>query len=87
MTDRQRRRLEARHRGLKVLESYFSAKDAVSEKRWLDVPLMLARQPGTFLHIARRLGDRLMSGPDSQTISRIAARARRRERNSEETDG
>jgi len=87
LTDRQRRRLEARHRGLKVLESYFSAKEAAGEKRWLDVPLTLARQPRTLLHIARRLRDKLISAPDSQIIPKIAARARRRDLGTEEADG
>ena len=80
LTARQRRRLLARNDGLKVLESYFSAKDAVAEKRWLSVPLALARHPGSFLHLAKRLGARLRPAPESNTIPRIAARARRRER-------
>jgi succinoglycan biosynthesis protein ExoO len=86
MTPRQRRRLLARNRGLKVLESYFQAKEAAEEKRWLDVPLTLARQPGSLLHIARRLRDRLTDTPTSPTIPRIAARARRRDRASQEND-
>ncbi|HMA49814.1 MAG TPA: glycosyltransferase [Magnetospirillaceae bacterium] len=86
LSERQRRRLAQRHHGLRVLESYFSAKDAVAEKRWLEASLMLARQPGTLLHLARRLGSRLNVKGDSQTIPRIAARARRRERATEESD-
>ena len=80
LTARQRRRLLARNRGLQVLESYFTAKDAAAEKRWLSVPLALARHPGSLLHLARRIRSRLLSDPGPSVIHRIAARARRRER-------
>lgn len=80
LTSRQRRRLVARNHGLKVLESYFSAKDAAAEKRWLSVPLALARHPGSLLHLVRRLRGKLLSDPEPSTIHRIASRARRRER-------
>jgi succinoglycan biosynthesis protein ExoO len=80
MTRRQRHRLLARNDGLKVLESYFSAKDAIAEKRWLSVPLALARHPGSLLHLARRLRSRLLRDPKPSTIHHIASRARRRER-------
>lgn len=86
LTDRQRNRLLARNHGLKVLESYFKAKEAAAEKRWLDVPLTLARQPGTLLHLVRRLRNKLTAAADSSTIPRIAARARRRNRSNQEND-
>ena len=78
LTPRQRRRLLARNHGLKVLESYFSAKDAAAERRWLAVPVALARHPGSILHLARRVRDKLFRETESTTIPRIAARARRR---------
>jgi len=85
LTARQRRRLLARNHGLKVLESYFSAKDAAAERRWLSVPLALVRHPGSLLHLCRRLRNKLFSEPVSTTIPRIAARARRRDRTTPET--
>jgi hypothetical protein len=84
LTARQRRRLLARNHDLKVLESYFTAKDAISERRWLSVPIALARHPGTLLHLARRVRNKLLKEPDPVTISRIAARARRRDRSTVE---
>jgi succinoglycan biosynthesis protein ExoO len=75
----QRRRLMARNRGLEVLENYFLAKEAAAENRWTEVALTLARHPGALLHLARRLHRRLSSHADPATISRIAARARRRD--------
>ncbi len=85
LTARQRRRLLARNLELEVLESYFSAKDAVAERRWLSVPVALARHPGSLLHLCRRLHNQLFSEPVSTTIPRIAARARRRDRTTPET--
>jgi len=85
LTARQRRRLLARNHGLKVLESYFSAKDAAAERRWLSVPVALARHPGSLLHLCRRLRNKLLPDSDSTTIPRIAARARRRDRPAPET--
>lgn len=79
LTRRQRRRLLARNHGLKVLESYFTAKDAAAEHRWLSVPLALARYPGSLVHLCRRLGTKLFKEPESNAIPRIAARARRRD--------
>jgi len=84
LTARQRRRLLARNHGLKVLESYFTAKDAAAERRWLSVPLVLARHPGTLLHLARRLRNKLFVDSEPTTIPRIAARARRRDRSTVE---
>jgi succinoglycan biosynthesis protein ExoO len=84
LTARQRRRLLARNHGLKVLESYFSAKDAAAERRWLSVPLALARHPGSLVHLYRRLRNKLFSDPEPTTILRIAARARRRDRTTTE---
>jgi succinoglycan biosynthesis protein ExoO len=85
LTPRQRRRLLARNHGLKVLESYFSAKDAVAERRWLSVPAALARHPGSLLHLCRRVRNKLFAEPEPTTIPRIAARARRRDRSTVET--
>jgi hypothetical protein len=84
LTARQRRRLLARNHGLKVLESYFTAKDAAAERRWLSVPLVLARHPGSLLHLARRLRNKLFADSEPTTIPRIAARARRRDRSTVE---
>jgi succinoglycan biosynthesis protein ExoO len=86
MTAGQRRHLQERHRGLKVLESYFQAKEAAEAKRWIDIPLTLARQPRSLLHLARRLRDRLTDSAPSPTIPRIADRARRRDRPNQEKD-
>ncbi len=84
LTTRQRRRLLARNHGLKVLESYFTAKDAAAEGRWLSVPLVLARHPSSLLHLARRLRNKLFAESEPTTIPRIAARARRRDRSTVE---
>jgi glycosyltransferase involved in cell wall biosynthesis len=86
LSRRQRRRLLARNEGLKVLESYFSAKEAAAEHRWLAVPLALARHPGALLHLCRRLRTKLFNRPEPTTIPRIAARARRRDRAMETDD-
>jgi succinoglycan biosynthesis protein ExoO len=80
LTRRQRRRLLARNHGLKVLESYFSAKDAAAAGRWLEVPVALARHPGSLLHLGRRLRNKLLNQSEPTAIPRIAARARRRDR-------
>lgn len=84
LTPRQRRRLLARNHGLKVLESYFSAKDAAAERRWLSIPLALARHPGSILHLCRRVRNKLLRESEPTTIPRIAARARRRDRATQE---
>lgn len=77
LSRRQREKLVARHDRLKSLETYFSAKDAFSHRRWFDALTQLAGHPAAIGYLLRRIYGRVLPRVSSKPIQRIAARARR----------
>lgn len=78
LTRRQRALLEARNRSLRVLETYFRARDAIARRDWLTATTLLAGHPAAMTYLIRRLGRRFRPDPTSRTIDNIAIRSRRR---------
>ena len=71
-------RLEDRNRRLKVLESYYSARELLAQRDWRGALVRFASQPDAALYFLRRLLARLFGYGSYRTIRRIAARSRRR---------